>query len=287
MTIHTQLPIYKVAYDLLDAISDLTAQFPRNFRASMGEQIRVECVHIVTLVARANIAREKAPHLEALLESLPLKGSLAASRLADTYGCWHRLFSATRLTSTSDRAYASPAAQHGAAGIGVPSGAAKSRDAVMQCGFSVCARPHWAGRAGSRKARRCSTGTPTRSVPPTPIGVGRRFVQRTGAHAMSAIPHATQLPFAAIFTPDEVERVEAAYNRTWGPKRRTLQAFLMRSSDELLINIKAEGDAEVLLILTQVLIDYRQHLAAGTALIDCALNRLQVLAEHVDLGGFQ
>lgn len=29
MTIHTQLPIYKVAYDLLDAISDLTAQFPR------------------------------------------------------------------------------------------------------------------------------------------------------------------------------------------------------------------------------------------------------------------
>jgi len=70
MTIHTQLPIYKVAYDLLDAISDLTAQFPRNFRASMGEQIRVECVHIMTLVARANIAREKAPHLEALLESL-------------------------------------------------------------------------------------------------------------------------------------------------------------------------------------------------------------------------
>ena len=70
MSLHTQLPIYKVAYDLLDTISDLTAQFPRNFRASMGEQIRVECVHVLTLVARANIAREKVPYLDALLERL-------------------------------------------------------------------------------------------------------------------------------------------------------------------------------------------------------------------------
>ncbi len=70
MSMHTQLPIYKVAYNLLNSVSDLTAQFPRNFRASMGEQIRVECVCILTLVARANAARDKAPHLEALLESL-------------------------------------------------------------------------------------------------------------------------------------------------------------------------------------------------------------------------
>ena len=70
MALHTTLPIYKVAYDLLDVVSDLTAQYPRNFRASMGEQIRVECVRVLTLVGRANIARDKAPHLEKLLESL-------------------------------------------------------------------------------------------------------------------------------------------------------------------------------------------------------------------------
>jgi hypothetical protein len=40
------------------------------------------------------------------------------------------------------------------------------------CGFfHACARPLWVDRAGSRKARRCLAGTPTRSAPPTPIGV--------------------------------------------------------------------------------------------------------------------
>ena len=68
MALHTQLPIYKVAYGLLDVVTDLTAQFPRNFRASMGEQIRVECVDIVTLLGRANRATDKAPHLDELLE---------------------------------------------------------------------------------------------------------------------------------------------------------------------------------------------------------------------------
>jgi 23S rRNA-intervening sequence protein len=70
MALHTELPIYKAAFNLLDTVTDLTAQFPRNFRASMGEQIRLECVRTLTAVARANIARDKSPHLEVLLESL-------------------------------------------------------------------------------------------------------------------------------------------------------------------------------------------------------------------------
>lgn len=50
MTIHTQLPIYKVAYDLLDAISDLTAQFPRNFRqATHGHHDRADLAKALRL----------------------------------------------------------------------------------------------------------------------------------------------------------------------------------------------------------------------------------------------
>lgn len=70
MTIHTQLPIYKVAYDLLDVVTDLVKNMPRNFKASIGEKVNDECVEITVLVFRANCARDKAPHLGELIERL-------------------------------------------------------------------------------------------------------------------------------------------------------------------------------------------------------------------------
>ncbi|NKI68903.1 four helix bundle protein [Collimonas pratensis] len=68
MAIHTQLPIYKVAYDLLDAATDMTKNMPRDFKQSVGGKIREECVELMTLIYRANIARDKTPHLTDLLE---------------------------------------------------------------------------------------------------------------------------------------------------------------------------------------------------------------------------
>lgn len=70
MALHTNLPIYKVAYDLLDAITDLAKNMPRDFKASIGGKLRDECVEIVVLIFRANVAREKAPHLITLIERL-------------------------------------------------------------------------------------------------------------------------------------------------------------------------------------------------------------------------
>jgi hypothetical protein len=68
MTIHTQLPIYKVAYDLLDAATDMTKNMPRDFKVSIGGRIRDECVAVMVLVFRANTAEHKEPHLVSLLE---------------------------------------------------------------------------------------------------------------------------------------------------------------------------------------------------------------------------
>ena len=70
MALHTQLPIYKVSYDLLDAITDLAKNMPRDFKVSIGGKLRDECVEIVVLIFRANVAREKAPHLGTLIERL-------------------------------------------------------------------------------------------------------------------------------------------------------------------------------------------------------------------------
>jgi hypothetical protein len=70
MALHTQLPIYKAAYDLLDVVTDLAKNMPRDFKASIGGAIRDEVVKITILVFRANTARDKAPHLQGLIERL-------------------------------------------------------------------------------------------------------------------------------------------------------------------------------------------------------------------------
>jgi len=54
MALHTSLPIYKVAYDLLDIVTDLVKNMPRDFKQSIGGKISAECVDIVVLIFRAN-----------------------------------------------------------------------------------------------------------------------------------------------------------------------------------------------------------------------------------------
>jgi hypothetical protein len=64
------LPIYKVTFDLLSLAVDLTANMPRDFKASFGRKLHDCCVDLVMLIARANAARNKVPHLEQLLEQV-------------------------------------------------------------------------------------------------------------------------------------------------------------------------------------------------------------------------
>ena len=70
MALHHELPIYKVTYDLLGVATDLVKNMPRDFKASIGAEIRNECVRMVVLIFRANCARIKTPHLDELIERL-------------------------------------------------------------------------------------------------------------------------------------------------------------------------------------------------------------------------
>lgn len=70
MAVHTTLPIYKVAYDLLDVSTNLVKDMSRDFKRSIGDKITTECIEITVLIFRANIAQEKAAHLLELLERL-------------------------------------------------------------------------------------------------------------------------------------------------------------------------------------------------------------------------
>ena len=68
MALHTQLPIYRAAYGLLDVVTDLVKNMPRDLKRTIGEKISTECIEIMVLVFRANVASDKSPYLIELLE---------------------------------------------------------------------------------------------------------------------------------------------------------------------------------------------------------------------------
>ena len=67
---HHDLPIYKVAYDLLGVVTNVRRNMPRDVKQDLGKAISKECVQIVVLIFRANVARDKASHLVELIERL-------------------------------------------------------------------------------------------------------------------------------------------------------------------------------------------------------------------------
>lgn len=69
MALHTQLPLYKLAYDLLGLAVELVRNMPRDIKVSLGAVIRDECVRMLVLVARANASSNKVPHITELLEA--------------------------------------------------------------------------------------------------------------------------------------------------------------------------------------------------------------------------
>ena len=67
MAFHSQLPIFKVTYDLTLLASQLTRSFPRDAKPH-GATLRTLCADMISRIYRANSARDKKPHLSELLE---------------------------------------------------------------------------------------------------------------------------------------------------------------------------------------------------------------------------
>lgn len=65
---HKDLPIYKVTYDLAIHIAEVTRHMSRDFKSSLGGEMRKEAIGLCLLIYRANSARNKVPHLDELLE---------------------------------------------------------------------------------------------------------------------------------------------------------------------------------------------------------------------------
>lgn len=83
MAQYKHLPIYKTTYELLEAVTRKTRHFPRDFKYSLGDKIRNECVELVVFIYKANSTRDKAEFLTQILERVQVIELLM--RLAS---CW-------------------------------------------------------------------------------------------------------------------------------------------------------------------------------------------------------
>ena len=70
MALHTDLEIHKVAEELLGLSLDLVRNIPRDLKQVVGAKIRDECLPVLVLIGRANMTRDKLPHINLLLESI-------------------------------------------------------------------------------------------------------------------------------------------------------------------------------------------------------------------------
>ncbi len=68
MAQYQHLPIYKQTYDLLLRTMTATKDFPREYKYTLGQKIKDELIELVVMIYRANSARDKARHIESILE---------------------------------------------------------------------------------------------------------------------------------------------------------------------------------------------------------------------------
>jgi hypothetical protein len=67
---YQHLPIYKQTYDVLLRTMVATKDFPREYKFTLGQQLKDELIELVVLIYRANSAGSKKQHIESILERI-------------------------------------------------------------------------------------------------------------------------------------------------------------------------------------------------------------------------
>lgn len=71
MAQYKHLPIYKSTYDLLEKITIITKNFPKDFKYTLGAKLREEVIELVIYIFKANSSRSnKKEFVEKVLERM-------------------------------------------------------------------------------------------------------------------------------------------------------------------------------------------------------------------------
>ena len=100
MALYVDLPVYRDTYQLILKIFEVTKDFPREYKFSLGQDMKRDAMQLVRSIYRSNKARDKTDALENFLDEfeliklqirlcadlkvLPLKQQAALSLLLDS-----------------------------------------------------------------------------------------------------------------------------------------------------------------------------------------------------------
>lgn len=72
MALYYQLPVYRDTYRLILKVFEYTQEFPREYKYSLGQDMKRDALQLVRSIYRANKANDKKAHLEAFLDDFEL-----------------------------------------------------------------------------------------------------------------------------------------------------------------------------------------------------------------------
>ncbi|RUR08546.1 four helix bundle protein [Legionella sp. km772] len=72
MALYTELPVYKDTYQLVLNVFEYTKAFPREYKYTMGQDMKHDALHLLRGIYRANKHKNRAEHLEVFLDEFEL-----------------------------------------------------------------------------------------------------------------------------------------------------------------------------------------------------------------------
>ena len=72
MVLHTELPVYRETYRLILAIFELTKDFSKEYKYTLGHDMKKDSLQLIRSIYRANKHKNRVEHLEVFLDELEL-----------------------------------------------------------------------------------------------------------------------------------------------------------------------------------------------------------------------
>ena len=72
MALYTELPVYRDTYQLILRIFEITKEFSKEYKYTLGQDMKRDALSLVRSIYRANKYQNRAEHLEIFLDELEL-----------------------------------------------------------------------------------------------------------------------------------------------------------------------------------------------------------------------
>ena len=76
MALYYDLPVFKDVYQMTLRIFQVTTNFPREYKFTLGQDLKRDCILLVRYIYRANKTKDKTVYLEQFLDSFERAGAL-------------------------------------------------------------------------------------------------------------------------------------------------------------------------------------------------------------------